>query len=68
MFNTGDIVAMSHKWLKSTQAHDYGRAHGRITSAGPQIVEIQWIKGRAGYGKAHISNLVLVSRMHLEPY
>ncbi len=67
-FNVGDIVIMSYAWLKSTQAHQYGSAQGRITSAGPQIVDIEWIKGRTGHLKAHTSNLVLVSKMHLEPF
>lgn len=66
-FKLGDIVTMSSPWIKSTQAHQYGSAHGRITQPVGPIVEMEWIKGRSGFHRAHVSNLVLVSRLHLEP-
>lgn len=60
----GDRVAMSAKWLRSTQAHDWGHIKGTVYHVGDLVVAVEWDNGRVMgiFG----SNLVPVDRMHLE--
>lgn len=70
IFKVGDMVAFSSKWLKSTQAHDLGRARGEVlevASVGrgvPLLVSVRWSDGRTT--RVLHGNLVAVERMHLE--
>lgn len=70
ILKVGDVVAFSSKWLKSTQAHELGRARGEVlevASVGrgvPLLVSVRWSDGRVT--RALHSNLVLADRRHLE--
>jgi hypothetical protein len=64
-FKAGDRVAMSSKWLKSTQAHDMGNLRGTVFYTGDMVVSVQWDNSRVSGVLA--SNLVLAERVHLEP-
>lgn len=70
IFEPGDLVAFSSKWLKSTQAHELGRARGEVlevASVGrgvPLLVSVRWADGRVT--RALHGNLVAVERKHLE--
>lgn len=70
IFNVGDTVAFSSKWLKSTQAHHLGRHRGEVLeveSVGrgvPLLVLVRWSDG-SETSVLH-GNLVAVDRMHLE--
>lgn len=69
LFEPGDLVAFSSKWLKSTQAHELGRARGEVlevASVGkgvPLLVSVRWSDGRVT--RVLHGNLVAVNRMHL---
>ena len=64
----GDAVAFSSKWLKSTQAHELGRARGAVlevsTHGGLVLVTVKWRDNRVT--RVLGGNLVLVDHMHLE--
>ena len=64
----GDTVAFSSKWLKSTQAHELGRARGAVlevsTHGGLVLVTVKWRDNRVT--RVLGGNLVLVDHMHLE--
>ena len=64
----GDLVGFSSKWLKSTQAHELGRARGEVLevagSGGLLLVQVRWSDGRVT--RALHQNLVAVERKHLE--
>lgn len=63
-FKVGDRVAMSAKWLKSTQAHDMGHLRGTVFHIGDLVASVEWDNGRvSGVLK---TNLVLDSKIHLE--
>lgn len=68
LLNVGDIVAFSSKWLKSTQAHELGRARGEVlevsTHGGLVLVSVKWSDDRVT--RVLGANLVLVDKMHLE--
>lgn len=68
LFKPGQVVAFSSKWLKSTQAHELGRARGEVlevaSSGGLVLVSVRWADGRVT--RALHQNLVAVDRMHLE--
>lgn len=69
IFKVGDIVAFSSKWLKSTQAHELGRARGEVLevasyNGGMILIEVKWSDNRTT--RVLGANLVLVERMHLE--
>lgn len=68
ILKVGDIVAFSSKWLKSTQAHELGRARGEVVAVasyeGLILVQVKWQDGRIT-GALH-QNLVPVDRKHLE--
>lgn len=68
LFNLGDVVAFSSKWLKSTQAHELGRHRGEVlevaSSGGLVLVKVRWSDGSVT--RALHQNLVLADRMHLE--
>lgn len=70
IFEPGDLVAFSSKWLKATQAHELGRARGEVlevASVGrgvPLLVSVRWSDGRTT--RVLHGNLVAVERMHLE--
>ena len=68
IFEPGDLVAFSSKWLKSTQAHELGRARGEVITVasynGLMLVKVRWSDGRIT-GALH-QNLVAVDRKHLE--
>ena len=63
-FKAGDSVAMSSKWLKSTQAHEWGHVRGQVYHVGDRVIAVEWDNGHISGVLA--SNLVLVDRMHLE--
>ncbi len=63
-FIEGQRVAMSAKWLKSTQSHDMGHVHGTVSHVGDKVVAVEWDNGRIM--RVLATNLVPVSRMHLE--
>ena len=64
----GDTVAFSSKWLKSTQAHELGRARGQVlevsTHGGLVLVTVKWSDNRVT--RVLGANLVLVDNLHLE--
>ena len=68
IFEPGDLVAFSSKFLKSTQAHSLGRSRGEVLevagSGGLLLVQVRWADGRVT--RALHQNLVAVERMHLE--
>lgn len=68
IFKVGDIVAFSSKWLKSTQAHELGRARGEVlevsTHGGLVLVSVKWSDDRIT--RVLGANLVLVDKLHLE--
>lgn len=68
IFEPGDLVAFSSKFLKATQAHDLGRSRGEVLevagSGGLLLVSVRWSDGRVT--RALHQNLVAVQRMHLE--
>lgn len=68
LLSVGQTVAFSSKWLKSTQAHELGRARGEVvevaSSGGLILVAVRWSDGRVT--RALHQNLVAVDRMHLE--
>lgn len=70
IFKAGDTVAFSSKWLKSTQAHELGRARGEVVEVAsvgrgvPLLVSVRWSDGRTT--RVLHGNLVAVERMHLE--
>lgn len=69
LFKVGDNVAFSSKWLKSTQAHELGRARGEVVevssySGGMLLVSVKWSDNRVT--RVLPANLVLVDRIHLE--
>ena len=70
LFNVGDMVAFSSKWLKSTQAHALGRARGEVLEVAsmgkgvPLLVSVRWSDGRTT--RVLHGNLVACERMHLE--
>lgn len=68
LFNLGDTVAFSSKWLKATQAHELGRDRGEVlevaSSGGLMLVQVRWSDG--SITRALHQNLVAVDRMHLE--
>lgn len=68
LFNLGDVVAFSSKFLKSTQAHELGRSRGEVlevsSSGGLVLVQVRWSDGRVT--RALHQNLVAVERLHLE--
>ena len=69
VFKVGDIVAFSSKWLKSTQAHELGRARGEVLevasyNGGMILVAVKWSDNRVT--RVLGANLVLVDQIHLE--
>ena len=68
LFNLGDVVAFSSKFLKSTQAHELGRHRGEVlevaSSGGLVLVQVRWADGSVT--RALHQNLVAVERLHLE--
>jgi hypothetical protein len=68
--NIGDIVAFSSKWLKSTQAHELGRARGKVlevsTHGGLVLVTVKWSDDRIT--RVLGANLVRVEDKHLEAF
>lgn len=68
IFEPGDLVAFSSRWLKSTQAHDLGRAMGEVlevaSSGGLMLVSVRWADGRVT--RVLHGNLVAHNRRHLE--
>ena len=68
LLRVGQTVAISSKFLKSTQAHELGRDRGEVlevaSSGGLVLVLVRWADGRTT--RALHQNLVAVDRMHLE--
>lgn len=68
ILQVNDIVAFSSKWLKSTQAHELGRARGKVlevaSHGGLVLVTVEWQDGRIT--RALHQNLVPVDKLHLE--
>jgi hypothetical protein len=66
----GDTVAFSSKWLKSTQAHELGRARGTVlevsTHGGLVLVSVKWSDNRVT--RVLGANLVRVEDKHLEAF
>ena len=70
LLKVGDIVSFSSKWLKSTQAHELGRARGEVlevsTHGGLVLVSVKWSDNRVT--RALGANLVRVEDKHLEAF
>ena len=68
LFKVGDIVSFSSKWLKSTQAHELGRARGEVlevsSCGGLMLVSVKWSDNRTT--RVLHQNLVNVNNMHME--
>lgn len=66
-FKAGDRVAYSAAWLRNVAGHAVASRRGTVLRICGAVCRVRWDDAQAASNGVHQDNLVLVSRIHLEP-